>query len=104
MCACVIEGVWLWPESCQCCCLGLRCCVHKRVGGAGSGEKGSRSTLSLATCHRLLGVPPVLLHSLLAPSMLKQVRKAAGIGARSKVEILAAENDMYVSRTTGEVG
>lgn len=36
--------------------------------------------------------------------MLKQVRKAAGIGARSKVEILAAENDMYVSRTTGEVG
>lgn len=31
-----------------------------------------------------------------------QVRKAAGIGARSKVEILAAEQDMYVSRTTGE--
>lgn len=32
-----------------------------------------------------------------------QVRKEAGIGARSKVEILAAEQDMYVSRTTGEV-
>lgn len=31
-----------------------------------------------------------------------QARKAAGVGARSKVEILAAEQDMYVSRTTGE--
>jgi hypothetical protein len=31
-----------------------------------------------------------------------QARKAAGIVARSKVEILAAEQDMYVSRTTGE--
>jgi hypothetical protein len=32
-----------------------------------------------------------------------QARKAAGIVARSKVEILAAEQDMYVSRTTGEL-
>jgi hypothetical protein len=31
-----------------------------------------------------------------------QARKNAGIGARAKVEILAAEQDMYVSRTTGK--
>lgn len=34
-------------------------------------------------------------------SMRLQARKAAGIGARSQVEILAAEQDMFVSRTTG---
>jgi hypothetical protein len=32
---------------------------------------------------------------------VSQVRRDAGIGARSQVEILAAEADMYVSRTTG---
>jgi hypothetical protein len=37
-----------------------------------------------------------------AAAVVAQARKNAGIGARAKVEILAAEQDMYVSRTTGE--
>lgn len=37
-----------------------------------------------------------------AAAVVVQARKNAGIGARAKVEILAAEQDMYVSRTTGE--
>lgn len=37
-----------------------------------------------------------------AAAVVVQARKNAGIGARAKVEILAAEQDMYVSRTTGK--
>lgn len=47
--------------------------------------------------------PHVLTCWLCLPPWPAQARKAAGIVARSKVQILAAEQDMYVSRTTGEL-
>ena len=88
------------------------------------GSLCSSSTTSAASCHACCSIPPNLLQLAKCPASFQSlicqalvwvaacraacpqvaVRRRAGLAADCKLEILAAEHDMYVARATGTSG